>query len=117
MIKCFFVSTGSALSIWRKLRSMKKELCLLIIKRKKSVSKKKKGIYNSIQGVYGVEMMLFLDLIMEAVKYVIAGYALFGRKVKTRHGLGIIVAACGIVFVGNIADSAGKASVLILPFF
>lgn len=62
-------------------------------------------------------MMLFLDLIMEAVKYVIAGYALFGRKVKTRHGLGIIVAACGIVFVGNIADSAGKASVLILPFF
>ena len=64
-----------------------------------------------------MEMMLFLDLIMEAVKYVIADYALFGRKVKTRHGLGIIVAACGIVFVGNIADSAGKASVLILPFF
>lgn len=62
-------------------------------------------------------MMLFLDLIMEAVKYVIAGYALFERKVGIRHGLGIIVAACGIAFVGNIADSAGKASVLILPFF
>ena len=31
-----------------------------------------------------MEMMLFLDLIMEAVKYVIAGYALVGRKVKTQ---------------------------------
>lgn len=62
-------------------------------------------------------MILFLDLIMEAVKYVIAGYALFERKAETRRGLGIIVAASGIVFVGNIADSAGEASTLILPFF
>ncbi|MFQ7979393.1 MAG: LytTR family DNA-binding domain-containing protein [Faecalimonas umbilicata] len=64
--KVFFRINRQCIVNMAQIEKYERELCLLIIKRKKCL-KEEKGIYNSIQGVYGVEMMLFLDLIMEAV--------------------------------------------------
>lgn len=46
----------------------------------------------------------------------IAGYALFERKIKTRYGLGVIVITSGIIFVGNVDDSVETISIILLPF-
>lgn len=61
-------------------------------------------------------MIIFFDLILEVIKYILAGYALFERKIETRCALGAIVTIGGIILVGNAADSVGIISILLLPF-
>lgn len=63
-----------------------------------------------------MKIIIFLDLIMEIIKYILAGYVLFERKIETRHGLGAIVTIGGIALVGNAADSVETISMLVLPF-
>lgn len=63
-----------------------------------------------------MEIIVFFDLILEVIKYILAGYALFERKIERRYGLGAIVIICGITLVGNTTDSVSTISILLLPF-
>lgn len=54
---------------------------------------------------------------METIKYMIAGYVLIERKIKTRYGLEAIVITSGIIFVGNVDDSVETISIIYFHFF
>ena len=63
-----------------------------------------------------MEIVVFFDLFLEVIKYIVAGYALFQKKIGKRYTAGIIVVLAGICLIGNIADGAGEASLLVQPF-
>lgn len=64
-----------------------------------------------------MRIIVFFDLILEAVKYILAGYALFEQKIETRYVLGAIVTIGGIALTGNITDNVSTMSIVVLPFF
>lgn len=64
-----------------------------------------------------MRIIVFFDLILEAVKYILAGYALFEQKIETGYVLGAIVTIGGIALTGNITDNVSTMSIVVLPFF
>lgn len=62
-----------------------------------------------------MEIVVFFDLILEVIKYILAGYALFEKKIETRYGLGIMVTIGGMTLAWNVADSVETISILITP--
>lgn len=63
-----------------------------------------------------MKIIIFFSLITEIIKYILACYALFERKVDKRYGVGAAVSLCGIVVAGSITNDVGVCSMIILPF-
>ncbi len=63
-----------------------------------------------------MRIIVFFDLILEVVKYILAGYALFEQKIETRYALGAIVTLSGVGLAGNVTDNVSTMSMVVLPF-
>lgn len=59
--------------------------------------------------------MIYLDLILEVVKYTLAGYALLGYKPGKKCYRGIVVMLCSFILLGSITDSIGSLQIINVP--
>ena len=59
--------------------------------------------------------MIYFDLILEAAKYILAGYALLGYKPGKKCYCGMAVMLCSFIFLESITDSIGSLQIINVP--
>ena len=62
-----------------------------------------------------MRIILFLNLMLEFVKYILAGEAIFRRRLKRRYGVGLFIAISGIILAEGITDKVQDLSILVIP--
>ena len=62
-----------------------------------------------------MRIVLFLNLMLEFVKYILAGEAIFKRRLKRRYGVGLFITISGIILEEGITDKVQDLSILVIP--